>query len=270
MTWKMPKTGGGSGGGSAIGGALGSFLGPLGGIAGSVIGGLFGRSGQKSANEMNAQLAREQMQFQERMSSTAYQRAAKDLDAAGLNRILALGSPASSPSGAKAEFGNENALLSEGIGKGVSNAMAAVQLKQSVKESNARIMQLGAQTAKTNAETTLTGKRAEAVTQQTVSEVLRQSGIRTENERKKVDLEIARAGIPGVKSLEAFYQWLLTNPDRNTTFHVVTKIGPGWKGWLDRLLIMGSQEREPTKPLNESERAKEINRGLNYELGGTL
>lgn len=44
--------------------------------------------------------AKDQMAFQERMASTQYQRAAKDLQAAGLNRIIALGSPASAPSGA--------------------------------------------------------------------------------------------------------------------------------------------------------------------------
>lgn len=62
--------------------------------------------GQTSANEKNLQIAREQMAFQERMSNTAYTRAAKDLQNAGLNRILALGNPASSPQGASATMQN--------------------------------------------------------------------------------------------------------------------------------------------------------------------
>ena len=42
--------------------------------------------------------------FQLNMSNTAYQRAAADLDKAGLNRILALGSPSSTPGGSTASI----------------------------------------------------------------------------------------------------------------------------------------------------------------------
>lgn len=92
--------------GSLGGGTSASALGGVLSAVPGVIGGFLGFSGQREANKRNLQIAREQMAFQERMSSTAYQRAAKDLEAAGLNRILALGSPASSPAGALATMQN--------------------------------------------------------------------------------------------------------------------------------------------------------------------
>jgi len=61
-------------------------------IVGDLLGGIFG------ARE-NRKTSQRQMEFQERMRDTQYQAAAKDLEAAGLNRVLALGSPAASPSG---------------------------------------------------------------------------------------------------------------------------------------------------------------------------
>ena len=89
--------------GSALspgGGNMGLLAGLAGSLAGPVIGGLFGLGGAKSSAKLSQQQAREQMAFQERMSNTAFSRAAADLEAAGLNRILALGSPASTPGGA--------------------------------------------------------------------------------------------------------------------------------------------------------------------------
>ena len=88
-------------------------------------GGAMSSRGQRKTNEMNKQMAREQMAFQERMSSTAYQRSTKDLEKAGLNRILAIGGPASSPGGASAVMQNAAAPMAEGLKGAVSSALAA-------------------------------------------------------------------------------------------------------------------------------------------------
>lgn len=146
--------------------------------------------GARYSAKKQAGLAREQMRwnarqaqisrdFQERMSNTSYQRAAKDLEAAGLNRILALGSGATTPGGAVAapvdlagtakaydQLGQQG---SKAIEATLQNAQVA-SAKQAVKNAIKQGALIDAQTNLTNQQAgvqknteTLTGAGADLV-----------------------------------------------------------------------------------------------------------
>jgi len=95
----------------------------------NLLGGLFGQSSAKDINRQQIKLSREQMAFQERMSSTAYQRSAADLEKAGLNRILALGNSASSPAGAQPpSLKVPGEYVQKGISSALQNAAVGAQI----------------------------------------------------------------------------------------------------------------------------------------------
>lgn len=140
----------------------GGWIGAAIGVGTSLLSGILGAQSAKEQNRQAREEAQRNRNFQERLSSTAYQRSADDLQAAGLNRILALGSPASTPSGGQAPVVGE---LSEGI----SSAQQTAALFSNIKQQSAQARQLNAQAQMTSAQEVHERKKTELTVTETVN-----------------------------------------------------------------------------------------------------
>jgi hypothetical protein len=137
-----------------------------------LVGGL-GYLGQQDTNSANQGNAQAQMDFQERMSNTAYQRQTKDMEAAGLNPMLAYmkGGGASTPSGAMATY--------QSPVSGAAQAATSAQIPSNIRSTQATAKQTGAQTEY------LTGSQTELTNTQI-------NNLRTENDKAKAVIDNLR------------------------------------------------------------------------------
>lgn len=176
-----------------------AWIGPTIGAVGSLLGGVMGSSGQRDANRKNLQIAREQMKFQREMSNTAYQRGVKDLEAAGLNPMLAIrgADAASTPQGASATMENENAEL----GRGVASAAQVVNQKLQNELLVKQIELTGSSAREKEAQTSLLQETKEKVNHE-IANVMEQLNL-LQKEGKQRDFELNEMN-PLVKAYQEF------------------------------------------------------------------
>lgn len=137
---------------------------------GNIFGGMMSQQGQRDANQQNIQLAREQMQFQERMSNTAYQRAMTDMKAAGLNPILAYQKGgASTPGGSMPNMQNEMGGWGPAMAGAVNSAQSAFKTAADYDVAKEEVPKKQAETSRTNMETKATEALIDKTKQETVT-----------------------------------------------------------------------------------------------------
>lgn len=131
---------------------------PLISAAGAIFGGSSAAKAQRQANETNVMLQREQRDWEERMSSTSWQRSVQDMQAAGLNPMLAYSQGGASTPTVSAATVNPVDAMGKGISSAADKAMQVLAQQQLA----ANIELTKAQASKARSEATVSAASVDA------------------------------------------------------------------------------------------------------------